>query len=243
MRYAADSNGNGRRLIQIINWWKYQVSAHWAARSQFPAPEKWIDRVRTHQGTQIVTLNWDKQGGRRELGGTRSKSLANVVPTQAQRRPSEGPAKAQEEVEVEVEVEDEIEMRKRIPPSNPPPTKRKAQPDGRMDTAARIGKILIAASFRDRRKIVLLSDEVATRSMTCDPIAYVIASFASAFASNKAKDPVAVAVHQIEADVVPPAFFDPKTWRSVPREILAAAGIDDIDAHIRNSKMAKFLAG
>lgn len=65
LRYVAGTNGSGRPLIQIINWWKHQ-RMQWAARSIYPAPAKWVDRVRTHiagRDKQPYTLNWDKLGG------------------------------------------------------------------------------------------------------------------------------------------------------------------------------------
>ena len=60
----------GKRLIQIVNWWSYQTPA-WANRSKYPAPKEWTDRVRCHvsgnnQGGKVETMNWDKQGGLRE---------------------------------------------------------------------------------------------------------------------------------------------------------------------------------
>lgn len=65
-RYAAGSNGSGKGLLQVVNWWRYQRSAQWAGRSQYPAPDNWVDRIRTHEaghGSKPVTLNWDKLGG------------------------------------------------------------------------------------------------------------------------------------------------------------------------------------
>lgn len=59
-RYTAD----GKRLIQIVNWWKYQTPA-WAARSRYAAPAGWTDRIKMHtSGTNSVTKeNWDHPGG------------------------------------------------------------------------------------------------------------------------------------------------------------------------------------
>jgi hypothetical protein len=63
-RYIAGTNGSGKRLIQIVNWWKYQKSTQWAGRSQHPAPPKWMDRIRAHeQGGGITLLNWQNAGG------------------------------------------------------------------------------------------------------------------------------------------------------------------------------------
>ena len=58
----------GEGFIQIINWWKYQP-LEWAAKSEYPAPPNWIDRVRYHGKNNadnkpvIITVNWDKAGG------------------------------------------------------------------------------------------------------------------------------------------------------------------------------------
>jgi len=64
-RYVAGTNGSGRRLMQIVNWWKYQRKAQWANRSIYPPPRLWVDRIRTHdKGSQdIVTVNWEHLGG------------------------------------------------------------------------------------------------------------------------------------------------------------------------------------
>jgi hypothetical protein len=60
-RYTAE---DGKKLIQIINWWKYQTPA-WAARSRYAAPEGWVDRIKMHtSGTNSVTKeNWEHPGG------------------------------------------------------------------------------------------------------------------------------------------------------------------------------------
>lgn len=54
---------DGDKYLQIINWWKYQSGA-WAGKSDHPEPDGWIDRCRYHgKGNNIVTKNWDSQGG------------------------------------------------------------------------------------------------------------------------------------------------------------------------------------
>ena len=64
IRYAAGTNGTGKKLIQISNWWRYQKSASWMAASRFPAPDEWLDRCRYHSGgNQIVEKNWKLAGG------------------------------------------------------------------------------------------------------------------------------------------------------------------------------------
>jgi hypothetical protein len=53
----------GKRLIQIVHWWKYQKPS-WASPSKFPAPPHWQDRIKYHTtGNKIVTAGWDYVGG------------------------------------------------------------------------------------------------------------------------------------------------------------------------------------
>lgn len=54
LMYKAD----GKSLIQIINWWKYQ-HLKWAWPSSLPAPRGWTDRVRHRQGNTVISDNWD----------------------------------------------------------------------------------------------------------------------------------------------------------------------------------------
>lgn len=54
---------NGKKLLQIVNWWKFQQPS-WAAESKFPAPDGWTDRVKVHvKGNKVLTINWDQEGG------------------------------------------------------------------------------------------------------------------------------------------------------------------------------------
>lgn len=58
-RYEAD----GKKLIQMVNWWKYQAPS-WATPSKYPAPPLWTDRIKCHAaGNKIITKDWDKAGG------------------------------------------------------------------------------------------------------------------------------------------------------------------------------------
>ena len=53
----------GKRIIQIRNWWRYQ-SPRWCGKSKYSPPEGWIDRERFHgAGGGIVEKNWKLQGG------------------------------------------------------------------------------------------------------------------------------------------------------------------------------------
>lgn len=59
VRYTA----NGKKLIQITNWWKHQTP-RWAGKSNYPPPEGWTDRERYHTtGNKIVEKNWKSTGG------------------------------------------------------------------------------------------------------------------------------------------------------------------------------------
>ena len=75
-RYQKD----GKKLIQIVNWWKHQ-SPSWASDSNYPAPDNWVDREKYHtKGNEIKTTNWDKQGGFSELHSTlHSEQVAELV--------------------------------------------------------------------------------------------------------------------------------------------------------------------
>lgn len=59
VRYEKD----GKKLIQIVNWWKHQ-KPRWASASNYPAPDGWQDRYRYHgEGNKILELNWNSTGG------------------------------------------------------------------------------------------------------------------------------------------------------------------------------------
>jgi hypothetical protein len=59
VRYIVD----GHKCLQIVNWWKHQ-KPQWAGRSNYPAPDGWVDRERYHTtGNEIVTTNWKSDGG------------------------------------------------------------------------------------------------------------------------------------------------------------------------------------
>ena len=47
-------------VIQVVNWWIYQHK-QWAVRSDWPAPEGWVDRARYHgKGHKVITEKWDQ---------------------------------------------------------------------------------------------------------------------------------------------------------------------------------------
>lgn len=75
MRYEV----GGKKMIQIINWWKHQTPS-WAAASKYAPPQGWTDRVKVHgKGTQVTTLNWDNPGGF-ALPNTLPNGIPNTLP-------------------------------------------------------------------------------------------------------------------------------------------------------------------
>ncbi len=66
-RYEAE----GRALLQIVNWWRYQ-RLQWAAPSRFPAPAGWTDRVRNRCAGKYQSVNWNEPGGFADVQVNRS---------------------------------------------------------------------------------------------------------------------------------------------------------------------------
>lgn len=56
IRYEVD----GKRLVQIMNWWDHQPM-QWASFSKLPAPPGWSDRIRTRENNRYVEINWRAQ--------------------------------------------------------------------------------------------------------------------------------------------------------------------------------------
>ena len=52
-RYKVD----GKQYIQLLKWWEHQ-RPQWASASAYPAPEGWIDRVRTRENGNYYQENW-----------------------------------------------------------------------------------------------------------------------------------------------------------------------------------------
>ena len=57
LAYEAD----GQRLLQIVNWWKYQKSSAWMKSSKLTPPPGWVDRFRYNgPGKEIIKSDtWD----------------------------------------------------------------------------------------------------------------------------------------------------------------------------------------
>lgn len=246
IRYQAGAavNGSGRKLIQIRNWWKYQKSAHWAARSHYPPPSKWIDRIRTHEGQTIIQTNWDHPGGYEKPTKPKVKHPANVGPALGQRNANASPTMAGYEDE-DRRRDSEGEEDPSLPPTSPPIQAKDGRTDGTAPKANRtgsldqlkpkqrkaaeaIGRVMRAASFRDDAKLDTLRVLVATRSSGRDPIVLTLGALASAYENDGARDPVGMAAYQLERGTVDLRYCDPKHWGCLPREVLSAAGIDDL---------------
>jgi DnaD/phage-associated family protein len=69
-RYEVD----GKRYIQILNWWEHQPM-QWASASKFPAPPGWTDHVRTREGNRFVEHNWGTQAERAAQGDAYREAL------------------------------------------------------------------------------------------------------------------------------------------------------------------------
>lgn len=107
LSYKAGLNGARKDCLQVVNWWRYQKTTAWAAPSEHPAPEGWMDRIRCHSVGNVIRLeNWDLDGG--YLEGTKALPSDSVV-TAKPRPLSESEGEGESEVEVEGEVESDVE--------------------------------------------------------------------------------------------------------------------------------------
>jgi hypothetical protein len=82
----------GKELLQIVNWWKYQKASAWMGLSKYPAPEHWIDRARFHgKGNQVVDQNWNHPGGfNGHLPSQQPSTLPSPIPSALPSREGEG---------------------------------------------------------------------------------------------------------------------------------------------------------
>lgn len=101
---------NGKELLQISNWWKYQSNARWMSASILPPPEKWVDRIRCHtKGNELKVINWDHPGGFNghhpaTVNSSLNSELYSGVNSTLPRR------EVEDDDEVEVEDDDEVEQ-------------------------------------------------------------------------------------------------------------------------------------
>jgi len=68
-----------KRLIQIIKWWIYQTPG-WASPSKYPAPDKWVDRVKVHVSgsVKVITRNWNMSGGFQDSDNQVTNVVGNI---------------------------------------------------------------------------------------------------------------------------------------------------------------------
>jgi hypothetical protein len=237
LRYHAGLNGDGRQLIQIVNWWRYQKSAQWAQKSNYPPPAKWSDRIRIHVsggGNQPYTLNWDSAGGFiASTKGLRS-GFKGYIP-----------------IPIPIPI-----PKIKIKPTNQPPGESKSkmaggggQDESALDTlttsqrkiADKLKPVLLSAGLGEKKFETFLY-KVATR-LNLKSIPLVLAALASSYADPKANNKVLVAVYRIQHDCVPPEYMDPSKWSLIPKPVLKSAGIDDLETYRlsnagKNNKLA-----
>lgn len=73
---------NGKGLLQVANWWKYQGSAAWMSESKYPPPEGWVDCWRYHgKGNELKkSPNWEtKEAG--YVSSTQGSKLRSELPS------------------------------------------------------------------------------------------------------------------------------------------------------------------
>jgi hypothetical protein len=149
--YQVDS----KKLLQIVNWWKYQSSAAWMACSKLPAPENWIDRFRYHGAQKkIIESNWDKSGGFTNLPSTLLSALGRTG------------VEDEDEVNGDDEVNGEGEGE-----TNPPP--KNQQPASTINPSANPEKTELTepAAIREMSEEINLNNECGYTQFTLQQIA------------------------------------------------------------------------
>lgn len=134
--------------------------------------------------------------------------------------------------------------KKKIRPSPPTPRRKASSSAGKAGKGTRkasgyssdteqikrkeIALTILRSSGLRNPKLKSISVLVATRHFKNNKtfVAYLLAALASAYADPSANDKPIIAAHRIEHDAVPPQFKQPDQWRSLPAEILQAAGVD-----------------
>ncbi len=231
-RYVAGTNGSGKRLIQIVNWWKYQHSTQWARESVHPAPPKWNDRIRIHRpgnGNVPYTLNWDGVGG--YIHPTKKVRTSSVPTLQGDRpRPRIKPRHT---------------PKIKQPPPKPSSSKRKPaalvvgggnkssssstwmqELNNQERELAQVMHPILRSCGLGQAKIEKLIPSVATRIKLPDAKRITLAAIASVYADDDVRNKAIVAAHRIENDQVPPLFMNSSTWQVIPAEVLQAADVN-----------------
>lgn len=132
-------------------------------------------------------------------------------------------------------------------PHPPTPSSKKAEPKGAGKAGEKILSLsdlpkskwgraetamgVLKTSGLRNPKLRNLSVILATRHFKNDGdfLAYLLAGLASSYADDGARDKASVAAYRIENDQVPVHFKKPEHWSILPKEILQAAGIEDLN--------------
>lgn len=211
IRYVVGTNGSGKRLIQIINWWKYQHSTQWARQSLYTAPPKWNDRVRIHRpgnGNIPYTLNWDGVGGYAQP----TKVLSTPKrPAYQDDRPRPRPRP----------------MIKQPPPKPSSLEKGKKKLVGggsnlQSKTAQAIHPIMRAAGLGEAKTMEFIA-KVQDSIEPTKAVELTLAALASVHADPKVGNKPVVAAYRFENDQIPAQYFNKSTWTNLPAKILKAA--------------------
>lgn len=235
-RYTFGVNGSGKKLIQIVNWWKYQRSTQWAQESIHPAPPKWTDRVRIHKpgnGNVPYTLNWDSVGGyvqptkvlATSFKGDRPKPKPTPRPKPRLKPPptpsTQKPTKAQGNG-----------GGGKTPALPAPSSSSIATTDDQRKRMEQIRPILSLAGLKNEKLENILVNLAMRSSISNTNLKpYVLAALASAYADPDAKNKAAVAAYRMETDSVSILFTNRSTWKVIPEPILKLAGVSLAEIH------------
>jgi len=239
-RYTAGTNGSGKRLVQILNWWKYQKQTQWARESIHPAPVQWLDRIRIHKpgnGNVPYTLHWDTEGGYAEP----SKDVPTDLPTHLSRGYTKTKTKTKTKTNNTPTIPKPLPSAKqgRALLAGGGGNKKSSTKKGRgnqdawmdqltaheRETAQIITPIMRSCGL-GHSKIVTQLPIMATRIKPTDAKRYTLAALASVYADDDIRNKPIVALHRMMNDQVPVLFMNSNTWRKIPAEILKVADVD-----------------
>jgi hypothetical protein len=232
---------DGRSIIQIINWWRYQSSAQWSGRSLYQAPPKWTDRIKSHErghGSSVIMEHWNETGGFNSKPTTLGDKVSHKVSDKVI-----GKGRREDEDEDEDEDEENIKDLPTIPTL--PPSQAQAGKVGKVQnktiprtfedqckslnkkqktTAELIHKVFASYGLRDP-KLSSMSVIVATRNYNGTLRKMLLAAIASAQADENAKNKPIIAAHRLEQKEIPAQYFNRKEWTGLPHQVLEALGI------------------
>lgn len=248
IRYTKD----GRRLVQIVNWWKYQRNAQWASRSLYPPPAKWTDRIRCHErghGTAVVIANWD------HIGGLNSKKLPSRLgsPLPSRKVEPSKPLASREDEDEDEDNEKEEQASKAPPKKETTPKPAHAMPAASQNAHADadptpdqiaaqewMRPVLTALGIKNKRLEETLP-KVTTRNYNGTLKHHVLGTIATVYADKrKANKPIIVALRLENHEEPLPEYLKPETWTVIPKHILEAAGIDNLEEMFTRPELKPF---